>query len=883
MSNEENTLPSEPSDASDDRLHAGPSPAEPTDEADMPQANDSYTADDLEHLSDLEHVRKRPAMYIGDVASRGLHHLVSEVVDNSIDEALAGFASEINVFVNPDGSVTVEDDGRGIPVEDHPDLGYSTLQGVMTVLKFGGKFSKGAYQTSGGLHGVGVTVVNFLSEECQVEVCRDGYVWQQEYERGVPTKPVTRGAKTTRHGTKTTFKPDPEIFPETKFDASILIRRLRDLAFLNHGVKIFFRDERTGRDETFEFANGLIDFVSYLNRDRKIEHSHVIHMSGSIDGVHVEVAMQYTNEEGENLRSYVNNIHTIEGGTHISGFRSALTRTLNNYGKANDLFDKLIPIGDDFRDGLTAVISVKVPEPRFEGQTKTKLGNSEVEGIVNRIVGDRLSQYLEENPETAKVLIDKGCKAAKVREAVKKARQEAREGKTPAKNKAVDKLLKCYSKDPERCELYLVEGDSAGGSAEGGRLKEFQAVLPLRGKILNAYKSPEEKVFKNKEIEDMYTVLGFHEDYVNMKKGNGRFDVHVFDDGERISRGLVDLTKLRYGKVVIMTDADIDGAHIRTLLLTFFYRQMYNLIQSGHVYVAKPPLYKVVRAKAKGKDRPRYVQTDEEMKRELLALGLSGVSLDPQDGRRIEGEQMKKLCQTLQKLEEYIKSLEKRGYSLRDHVARQKNGRLPIYHVSWQEKEYWITGREELDAFFSEVESQMGVSSEKLKSGGSISDALSGRSETDAEESAGEQTLRPHVTELSEVRSINRSLAELKTLGFEPDSLFPISRTGQEGARYYMYKGDVSVGLEDLRCLPQKVRESGEKGLIVTRYKGLGEMNPEELGETTLNPVNRTLVKVSLEDAARADEIFRLLMGDRVKPRREYIEEHALSAKNLDI
>ena len=879
MSNEENNLPSEPSD---EQLASGPSPAGPSDEMDLPHANDSYTADDLEHLSDLEHVRKRPAMYIGDVASRGLHHLVSEVVDNSIDEALAGFASEISVIVNPDGSVTVEDDGRGIPVEDHPDLGYSTLQGVMTVLKFGGKFSKGAYQTSGGLHGVGVTVVNFLSEECQVEVCRDGYVWQQEYERGVPTKPVTRGAKTTHHGTKTTFKPDPEIFPETKFDASILIRRLRDLAFLNHGVKITFLDQRTGRNEAFEYANGLIDFVIYLNRDRKIDHPHVIHMSGSIEGVHVEVAMQYTNEEGENLRSYVNNIHTIEGGTHISGFRSALTRTLNNYGKANDLFDKLIPIGDDFRDGLTAVISVKVPEPRFEGQTKTKLGNSEVEGIVNRIVGDRLSQYLEENPETAKVLIDKGCKAAKVREAVKKARQEAREGKTPTKNKAVDKLLKCYSKDPERCELYLVEGDSAGGSAEGGRLKEFQAVLPLRGKILNAYKSPEEKVFKNKEIEDMYTVLGFHEDYVNMKKGNGRFDVHVFDDGERVSRGLVDLTKLRYGKVVIMTDADIDGAHIRTLLLTFFYRQMYNLIQSGHVYVAKPPLYKVVRAKAKGKDRPRYVQTDEEMKRELLALGLSGVSLDPQDGRRIEGEQMKKLCQTLQKLEEYIKALEKRGYSLRDHVARQRSGRLPIYHVSWQEKEYWFTGREELDAFFSEVESQTGVSSEKIKSGGSISDALAGRPETDGEES-GEQALRPHVTELSEVRSINRSLAELKTLGFEPDSLFPISRTGQEGARYYMYKGDVSVGLEDLRSLPQKVRESGEKGLIVTRYKGLGEMNPEELGETTLNPVNRTLVKVSLEDAARADEIFRLLMGDRVKPRREYIEEHALSAKNLDI
>ncbi|HBT78249.1 MAG TPA: DNA gyrase subunit B, partial [Planctomycetaceae bacterium] len=499
-----------------------------------PTAHEDYNASDLEHLSDQEHVRKRPAMYIGDTGVRGLHHLVSEVVDNSIDEAMAGFASTVSITINIDGSVTVEDNGRGIPVEEHPDLKKSTLEGVMTVLKFGGKFSKGAYQTSGGLHGVGVTVVNFLSEWCEVEVRRDGIVYQQEYERGVPTGPVSKIGKSDHRGTKTTFKPDPEIFPETKFDYNVLFRRLQDLAFLNRGVKIVYQDARTGAEDVFEYQNGLVDFVENLNRTTEPAHRDIVHILDEIDGVTVEVAMQYTTEYTENVRSYVNNIHTIEGGTHISGFRTALTRTLNNYGKNENLFKQLIPSGEDFREGLTAVIALRVPNPRFEGQTKTKLGNSEVEGIVNSVVGEVLAKFLEENPKTAQIIVKKGMIAAEARESARKARALVRERKGALSHGGLPgKLRDCTSKEVDKCELYLVEGDSAGGSAEGGRIREFQAVLPLRGKIINAYKAREDKVLANEEVRSMIAALGS-------------------GIGEEI-----DLTKRRYGKVVIMTDADV--------------------------------------------------------------------------------------------------------------------------------------------------------------------------------------------------------------------------------------------------------------------------------------------------------------------------------------
>src|SRR3954470_17089105 len=525
----------------------------------MPDASrggDSYSSEDLQHLSDLEHVRERPSMYIGDTTQRGLHHLVYEVVDNSIDEAMADYATTVSVSINVDGSITVEGDGRGIPVERHAQLSeeagrdMSTLEGGMTVLKFGGKFEKGAYQTSGGLHGVGVTVVNFLSEWCEVEVCRVG--------------------QTTKRGTKTTFKPDPQIFPNTKFIFSTLQKRMQELAFLNQGVRITIADDRTGEKESYQYDNGLVQYIQHLNRASEPIHAEVLHVKGDDSGVTVEVALQYSAEYTENVHSYVNNINTTEGGTHLSGFRTALTRCINKYGKDSGLFKDLIPTGEDFREGLTAVISCRVPHPQFEGQTKTKLGNGEVEGIVNSLFGEFLTKYLEENPKAAKAIGNKGLLAAEARVAARKQKELIRERKGALSGGGLPgKLRDCSSRDVDKCELYLVEGDSAGGSAEGGRMREFQAILPLRGKIINAYKSREDKVLANEEVRSMISAVG----------------TGIGEDQ--------DLSKRRYGRIIIMTDADVDGSHIRTLLLTFFYRQMFELIKGGHIYVAQPPLFRV--------------------------------------------------------------------------------------------------------------------------------------------------------------------------------------------------------------------------------------------------------------------------------------------------
>ncbi|MDR0336392.1 MAG: DNA gyrase subunit B [Planctomycetaceae bacterium] len=819
----------------------------------LPGANEDYTAKDLEHLSDQEHVRKRPAMYIGDTTSRGLHHLVSEVVDNSIDEAMAGFATTILVQINNDGSVTVEDDGRGIPVEEHPDLKKSTLEGVMTVLKFGGKFSKGAYQTSGGLHGVGVTVVNFLSEWCEVDVARDGAVYHQEYARGIPNGPVEKVGKSEKRGTKTTFMPDEEIFPERKFDYNILFRRLQDLAFLNQGVKIIFRDARNNSEEVFQYQNGLVDFVANMNRSTEPAHPEVIHIVGDSEGVTVDVALQYTVEYTENLRSYVNNIYTIEGGTHLSGFRTALTRTLNNYGKNSNLFkEKMIPpTGEDFREGLTTVISVRVPNPRFEGQTKTKLGNSEVEGIVNSIVGEQLAKFLEENPKTAQVIIKKGLVAAEARESARKARALIRERKGALSYGGLPgKLRDCSSKEVDKCELYLVEGDSAGGSAEGGRVREYQAILPLRGKILNVYKATDAKVLANEEIRSMIAALG---------SGVG-------DE--------LDLSKRRYGKIVIMTDADVDGSHIRTLLLTFFYRQMYELVKAGHVFIACPPLYRIRR---KG-HADQYISTDEEMRRILLEYGLKNSVFDSGDGRTFEGEAMEKLCKTLAGLEESILALERRGINLREHAIRQDpiTARLPIYHVFYDKREEWFTDRDKLKEFQNQIEQESGHEI-------SVGDGGLGDDQNINATNVTEYQPKLRIVELHEVRTINKYLIELREQGFEIDALLPQERTGTDTSRYYLQRGDTSQGLEDLRELLTEVRSGGQKGMQVTRFKGLGEMNAEELRDTTLNPENRTLIQVTMEDAAAADELFRILMGDKVEPRREFIEKHALEVKNLDV
>ena len=814
-----------------------------------------YTSADLKHLSDRDHVRERFGMYIGDNTSRGLHHLVYEVVDNSIDECMAEYARQVSATVNVDGSVTVEDDGRGIPVDLHPQLSaemdreVSTLEGVMTVLKFGGKFEKGAYQTTGGLHGVGVTVVNFLSEWCEVEVCREGHVWQQEYQRGEPTGPVRKMGTTARTGTKTTFKPDPQIFPQTKFSWDVLARRLRELAFLNSGVRILFADAASGNAENFCYQRGVEEFVEHLNKASDPVHSDVIVIKGEAEGVCWDIALQYTKEYTESLHSYVNNISTTEGGTHVSGFRAALTRAINAYGKKTGMYKDLVPTGEDLREGLTTVISVRVPEPQFEGQTKTKLGNGEVEGIINSAVGDYLAKYLEENPKSAKEIVKKGELAAEAREAAKKARQLLRERKGALSGGGLPgKLRDCTSREVEKCELYLVEGDSAGGSAEGGRLREYQAILPLRGKIINAYKSREDKVLANEEVRSVISAIG---------AGIGPE---------------ADLTKRRYNKIVIMTDADVDGSHIRTLLLTFFYRQMYRLVAEGHVYVAQPPLFRV-----RTKKQTYYVQTEEEMKNQLLDQGLGEGVFQPGDGREISGDEMHKLCRTLSGLEDALVALERRGVSLRDHAGRRDpaTGKLPMYHVYYGAEEHWFTSRDALEAFMRGKQQSAGGELEvgradENKHGGEPAGGVG----------AGPQLV---VVDLHEVRSINSALQSLEAMGFGIEALMPQDRTGREEARYTLRRGDNEIGLEDLRGLITAVRRAGEKGLSITRFKGLGEMNAEELRETTLDPANRTLLRVTMTDAAAADDLFRVLMGEKVEPRREYIEKHALDVKNLDV
>ena len=846
-------------------------PTDPNVELDsdgLPLNGSDYNSEDLQHLSDLEHVRKRPGMYIGDTTLKGLHHLAYEVVDNSIDEAMAQYAKIVSVTINADGSVTVEDDGRGIPVERHAQLTelmqkeMSTLEGVMTVLKFGGKFEKNAYKTSGGLHGVGVTVVNFLSQWCEVEVSRDGKVWTQSYERGVATGPVREAGVTTKRGTKTTFKPDSQIFPNTKYTYDILVKRLQELAFLNSGVRIKVKDERNGQSDDFRYERGIVEFVEYLNRASEVVHKDVILIEGQKDDVGFSIALQYSEEYTENLHSYVNNINTIEGGTHVSGFRAALTRTLNAYGKKENLFKDLTPTGDDFREGLTCVISIRVGTPQFEGQTKTKLGNSEVEGLINSAVGDGLSKYLEENPKNARLLAKKGLLAAEAREAAKKAKDALRKRKDVLGGGGLPgKLRDCISNKMEECELYLVEGDSAGGSAEGGRFRDTQAILPLRGKIINAYKSREDKVLANEEVMSMIQAIGC---------------------GIGLDQ---DVAKRRYNRIIIMTDADIDGSHIRTLLLCFFYRQMYQLVAGGHVYLAQPPLFRVVR----GKKERYYVQTEEEMKFQLLERGLNDSYFVGDEGKKIEGQEMRKLCNTLAAMEDAMLTLERRGISLRVHTERMEveTGRLPVFHLDMGTEDHWFVTRDKLDEFLAskkvQVDAPIDAPLTTMPLAALPLAAMPIDDQPVAKSVPPDGAPATHIAELFEVRTINSGLKELADFGFSIEDLIPKDRTGATDSRFYLYRDETAIGLEDLRGLLPGIRESGRRGLSVTRFKGLGEMNAEELRETTLDPSNRTVVRVQLTDAAAADEMFRVLMGDKVEPRREFIEKHALDVRNLDV
>ncbi len=617
-------------------------------------------------------------------------------------------------------------------------------------------------------------------------------------------------------------------------------------------MRIVFSDAASGQTEEYFYERGIVEFVEWLNRSSDAIHADVISIVGEQEGVSFDIAMQYTGEFTENLHSYVNNISTTEGGTHVSGFRAALTRSLNAYGKKTGLYKDLVPTGDDVREGLTVVVSVRVPHPQFQGQTKTKLGNGEVEGIINSAVGDFLAKYLEENPKNAKAIVQKGVLAAEARAAALKAKALLRERKGALSGGGLPgKLRDCTSRDVARCELYLVEGDSAGGSAEGGRHREYQAILPLRGKIINAYKSREDKVLANEEVRSVISAIG----------------AGIGTDA--------DLGKRRYDKIVIMTDADVDGSHIRTLLLTFFYRQMYQLVAAGHVYVAQPPLFRV-----RNKKQVYYVQTEEEMKTQLLDQGLGEGVFLPGDGREISGAPMQKLCRTLAGLEDALVALERRGISLRDHAARRDTvtAKLPMFHVYFGSEEHWFSSREQLEAF---------VKGKEKAAGGALA---VGRAE-DAQAPAGlgadaksvEHEDQLVIVDLHEVRSINSGLAELKEMGFGIESLLPEDRTGTEDARYSLRRGENVIGLEDLRSLLSAVRRAGEKGLSITRFKGLGEMNAEELRDTTLDPANRTLLRVTMTDAAAADDLFRVLMGEKVEPRREFIERHALDVKNLDV
>jgi DNA gyrase subunit B len=815
-----------------------------------------YEGEDVDVLRDAAHIRQRPGMYIGDTATKGLHHLVYELVYNSVDEALAGYAKTIQVKIHADGSLSVADDGRGIPVDTHPKTGRPTLEVVMTMVGAGAKFGKGTYKISAGLHGIGAKAVTALSEWTQAEVRRNGKVYVQEYERGHPITEVKEmGVSSKRTGTKITFMPDPQVFRDAKFDYDTLESRLRELAFLNKGLRIELEDERDGKKETFHYAGGVAEFVEHLNKSEETLHK-PIYMEKTVDAVYVEVALQYTTSEQEQTRAYANNAYNPGGGTHMSGFRAALTRALNSYGAKETMFKNVNPIGEDFREGLTAIISVQVPEPQFESQTKVKLNNPEVEGIVTSVINEHLSKYLEENPKDAQKIMRKVVLAAEAREAASKAKKALRERKNILSGGGLPgKLMDCTSRDRDESELFLVEGQSAGGSAESGRNREYQAVLPLRGKVLNVEKARVEKVLGNEEIRNLISAVGV-------------------DIGET-----EDMSGRRYGKVILLTDADVDGQHIRTLLLTFFYRQMRKLIEDGHVYVARPPLYKVTEKK-----HVRFIQKAEEMDVELMRRGLEGAKLqvtpvlneitgEQGPTRVLDGERLARLVQVLGDLQRHLAVLERRGINLGTIFQTATERGLPGFRVLLGGHPHWFWTRAEVEAFLEEQKQKLGHDLE-------VGDEMRGGNGNGNGHPA--ETL--FAQELHEVREINRGLEQLREFGLGTADLLPLPRiAGREPpVRYVLDARETHKSLAHVRDLASEVRKFGEKGLVITRFKGLGEMDADELWETTLDPDKRAVFQVKLEDALKAEEMFRTLMGEKVEPRREFIQKHAREVTDID-
>lgn len=823
------------------------------------QAADSYDEQHIRHLEGIQGIRMRPAMYIGGTDAVGLHHLVYEVIDNSIDEYVNGHASTITVRINADGSITCTDDGRGIPVGAMAHLGgRSALEVVFTEIHAGGKFDRqGGYRTgTGGLHGIGITAVNACSEWLEAEVRRGGHVWTMEFTEGVMTTPLTKLGATDQTGTKITFKPDPKIFPDVSFSYETLFRRLQDAAFLNAGVRCKLSDERTGQAEEFHYANGLVEFVKYLNRSETAVHPDVIYVEGTggdDNDVEVRAALQYHTGYSETIRCYGNGVYNPDGGVHLSGLRTAVTRTLNNYGKRENLFKEFTPGGDDFREGLSAVVAVRLPHPQFQGQTKDRLLNTEVEGIVNSVAGEALARYLEEHPDAARVIVEKAIRAAEAREAAKKAREMVRRKGALTTGGLPEKLRDCRSRELDITELYLVEGDSAGGSADTGRDSNTQAILPLRGKILNVEKAQLVKVLDNAEITNIFKAVGI--------------PPQAESD---------DISKRRYGRLILMTDADVDGSHIRTLLLTFFFRHMRELIKQGCVYIAQPPLYRVQSKGGKGK--PRYVQTHDQMRTELIALGREGRSLVvKEDGAVFEGDIFERLVALLAQLEEPLETLERRGTSLRYLATHHltPTGLLPRYRVFVGREEHWFADKAERDAFLQSEEAKRGT---ELR----VADDLSAADAGGSEDSAATGALQ--MTDLHEVNTINKVLDQLRRdYGIAPKDLVPAGNRNGEPYFPFVIRGDEDTPLSSLRELVFTLSKLGEKGLRLTRFKGLGEMDSDELWNTSMDPSSRTLLQVAMEDAAAADEIFRVLMGDSVEPRREFIEKHALEVRDLDV
>lgn len=844
----------------------------PADEQKLTGAQQEYSAAQIDKLEGLEAVRKRPGMYIGDPDQRGLHHCVFEVLDNSIDEHLAGYCSKIDILIHEDGSISVVDNGRGIPVDIHPKFGIPAVELVLTNLHAGGKFGQGAYKYSGGLHGVGAKCVNALSDWFKAEVRRDGKRHVITFERGktVEKLHVVGSCPANQTGTTITFLPDPTIFTDTtEFVFDMLAKRLRELAFLNPGLVIQLVDERADsqRSETFLYKDGIKEFVTQLNENKTlitpdpISISGIRHIEVEYDGktmqddVIVDVVMQYNDSDKYNILCYANSIYNADGGTHLSGYRSALTRVINAYAKANNLLSAKDPTlnGDDVREGLVAVISVKMPNPRFSSQTKDKLVNTEIEGVVGNVVYEELKEYFEENPQVARTIIDRCLIASRAREAARKARESVRKSAMTVGGGLPGKLADCSNRDPEQCELFIVEGDSAGGSAKVGRDRRTQAILPLRGKILNVEKSRLDKALGSETIQNIITAIG---------AGIG--------DGE--GEGSFDITKARYHKIILMADADVDGAHICTLLLTLFCRHMPQLVRAGYVYIAQPPLYRV-----KYRKEEEYIQNEVDLNRKLIALGAGDVTLSTSDKSKVfDADSLMGILETLISLQKFENSVAQHGGTLKDLLRhRAGNGSFPEYLVKVRcgndEEVLYFATQEELSAYSDE--------NRDLFLFGEPSEEELAANPLPVREGPSRRAL---LHELHEAKAISKIMTRLEELGIPADHLlsddapiFEIAEKNKEVATPIFYVGDILT----------KVLEIGGRNVTITRFKGLGEMNAEDLFATTMDPEKRELLRVRLDDdnAMQADKMFTILMGDLVEPRRQFIEDNALNVRNLDV